>query len=649
MPNETPSSPDAVTPTPAANEPDPAPAAPLPDAQPPAAPDPQRRQGRQGARRGDKRGAPVDTTACAAELKARFPALFDGPPKPLKLRIQADIQERAPGVFTRAALSAFLHRHTTGTGYLIALTQQGKRLDLDGQPAGEVAAEHREAAAQEVERRRARRQEREAQMRQAGAGPRTAAREARPARAPERRPTTTPASADEAARRERAQLLRAFESSPLAKSNFCALKGITPQALDAQLALARAEAAARMATHPPAEAQARPDHPDRPDRPDRPRSQGQAAAQPPAKVRGPEPRQDSRPIRRHPHAEAAPPAAVVQAQGLRRLVRTLVERSGSSPTEAERVAHHLVDADLSGHDTQGVAMLPRYLENLRTGGLVANREIVVVNDHGALVTLDGQAGYGQVIGAQAMVLGIERARVHGVAVLGLTNSHHLGRIGAYAEQCLDAGLVSIHFVNVVTQPLVAPFGGSDARLATNPMCVGIPMGAGDAPLLLDFATSRLAMGKLRHAQRQGRPSRDPAVMLQEPRGALLPFGAHKGYGLAVACELLAGALTGGLTLHEKPGGGAILNNMLSILVDPERLGSAAHLAAQARAFAAWVKASPPSRESGVMLPGEPEQQSRRRREAEGIALDAATWAELLAAGSALGLEEAALRELAQVG
>jgi uncharacterized oxidoreductase len=380
------------------------------------------------------------------------------------------------------------------------------------------------------------------------------------------------------------------------------------------------------------------------------------------KAQGAEPGQDSRPIARHPHAEAAPPARVVQAQALRRLVQALVERSGSSPIEAERVAHHLVDADLSGHDTHGVAMLPRYLENLRTGGLVANRELVVVHDHGALVTLDGQAGYGQVIGAQAMALGIERARVHGVAVLGLANSHHLGRIGAYAEQCLDAGLVSIHFVNVVTQPLVAPFGGSDARLATNPMCVGLPMGPALEPLLLDFATSRIAMGKVHEAQRQGRPlppgaaidaegrpSRDPGVMLQEPRGALLPLGAHKGYGLAVACELLAGALTGGLTLHQPRAAGAIINNMLSILVDPERLGTAAHLAAQAHAFADWVKASPPTRESGVMLPGEPEAASRRRRRAEGIALDAATWAGLLAAGSVLGIEDAALLALAEGG
>lgn len=148
--------------------------------------------------------------ACAAELKARFPALFAGPAKPVKLRIQADIQARAPGVFTRATLSAFLRRHTGSTSYLIALTQAPQRLDLDGQPAGEISTEHRQAAADELARRRALRETRR--------------------------------QADEAARRDRALLLRAFETTTLTRENFCALKGIAPDALDAVLAQARQEA-----------------------------------------------------------------------------------------------------------------------------------------------------------------------------------------------------------------------------------------------------------------------------------------------------------------------------------------------------------------------------------------------------------------------
>jgi hypothetical protein len=140
----------------------------------------------------------------------------------------------------------------------------------------------------------------------------------------------------------------------------------------------------------------------------------------------------------------------VQAEALRRFVQTVVEAGGSTPTEARSVAHNLVEANLTGHDSHGVGMLPRYVDNLLAGGLQANQTLRVVVDNGSLLTLDGNAGYGQVMGEQAMALGIARARQHGVAVLGLANAHHIGRIGAWAEQCLDAGLVSIHFVNVIS-------------------------------------------------------------------------------------------------------------------------------------------------------------------------------------------------------
>jgi len=162
--------------------------------------------------------ATLDPVACAAQLKLRFPALFSGAPKPIKLRIQADIQERAPGVFTRQALSAFLRRHTGSTSYLIALTRSSQRYDLDGQAAGELSEEHRQAAAQELARRRQLRQEREE-------------REA-------------------SERRARAGLLRDFERTTLTPANFCALKGVPLEQLDALLELARQEAAAWAQQHP---------------------------------------------------------------------------------------------------------------------------------------------------------------------------------------------------------------------------------------------------------------------------------------------------------------------------------------------------------------------------------------------------------------
>ncbi|MDZ7812169.1 MAG: ProQ/FINO family protein [Ideonella sp.] len=155
---------------------------------------------------------------CAQELKQRFPALFAGSPKPLKLKIQADIQERAPGVFSKAALSAFFRRFTGSTSYLIALTRARQRFDLDGQPAGELAQEHRDAAEQELARRRNVTQERRA--------------------------------AEEEQRQQRQRLLRDFERTTLTLANFCALKGLTPEALEETLAQARVEAVEMAAARP---------------------------------------------------------------------------------------------------------------------------------------------------------------------------------------------------------------------------------------------------------------------------------------------------------------------------------------------------------------------------------------------------------------
>ncbi len=357
-------------------------------------------------------------------------------------------------------------------------------------------------------------------------------------------------------------------------------------------------------------------------------------------------------------------SVTVGAAPLRAVVRAIIERTGSSEREAELVAVQLVEANLTGHDSHGVGMLPRYVEIHAEGGLRVNQHVRVVQDSGALLMLDGNAGYGQVLGVEAMALGIERVAQHGVAVVGLANSHHIGRIGHWAEQCLAAGYVSVHFVNVISEPVVAPFGGRDARFVTNPFCVGIPMANGE-PIVLDFATSRIAMGKVRVAynkgeqvkpdtllDERGEPTTDPGVMFAgigfaDPHGALLTFGEYKGFGMAVVCEILGGALAGGVTMQGRPSSSAIINNMLSFIVDPKRLGTAERLAAEAMAFADWVRASPPLQGTDrVRLPGEPEREYRQRRGAEGIPIDATTWTQILDAAASLGLERAAIEKLA---
>ena len=351
---------------------------------------------------------------------------------------------------------------------------------------------------------------------------------------------------------------------------------------------------------------------------------------------------------------------IIRAEPLSALAHRIVGAGGSGAREAALVAHNLVEANLTGHDSHGVGMLPRYVEALQEGGLRPNEQLAVTLDSGALLTLDGRQGYGQVIGHEAIELGAARAKQHGVCVIGLAHAHHLGRIGHWAEQCSGHGLVSIHFVNVIARPIVAPFGGRDARFGTNPFCVGIPR-AGAAPIVLDFATSKIAQGKTRVAHNRGlpieagtliddrgEPTTDPRFTVIAPYGALRTFGEHKGSGLALVCELLGGALAGGSTCHAPAGAERrVLNSMFSILVDPGRLGTAANLAHEMAAFVDWYAASPPAEGvSHVALPGEPEREHRRRREAEGIAVDAVTWQEIITAGEKLGVAAGELERLA---
>jgi uncharacterized oxidoreductase len=342
---------------------------------------------------------------------------------------------------------------------------------------------------------------------------------------------------------------------------------------------------------------------------------------------------------------------IIHSDSLKAVVRAIVSAGGSSAREADLVAAQLVEANLAGHDSHGVGMLPRYVEALLEGSLKVNQHLKMVSCVGSMLTVDGNAGFGQVMGREAMERGIALAAEHGVAVVGLSNSHHLGRIGHWAEQCVAAGYISMHYVNVISEPVVAPFGGRDARFVTNPFCVGVPL-PGMQPVVLDFATSRIAMGKVRVAMNKGEqvkpgtlldshgdPTTDPRTLYANPHGAILPFGEHKGYGLAVVCEILGGALAGGITLHRKPTNRAIINNMLSIIIDPQRLGTAHNLATEGPAFLDWVKQSPV--QSGVdriKTPGEPETEFRQERGANGIPIDTTTWSQIVDCGAALGLK-----------
>lgn len=347
-------------------------------------------------------------------------------------------------------------------------------------------------------------------------------------------------------------------------------------------------------------------------------------------------------------------ARTLQAEELRAQVAAVLRAAGSSGQESRTVAANLVLANLSGHDSHGVGMLPRYVDAVLEGGLKPNAEAAVTLDSGSLLALDGQRGYGQVVGEQAMALAMARARETGSCIMALANAHHLGRIGHFAEMAVAQGLVAVHFVNVLSRPVVAPWGGGDGRFGTNPFCVGVPL-QGQQPFVLDFATSRVAQGKMRVAHNegrtaepgyliddQGRPTTDPGVVVVPQAsglfGALLPFGEHKGYGMAIACELLGGALTGSGTWHRQPDAArAVVNGMLTILIEPGKLGTHAVFEQEALAFVQWLKQSPAAPGfDGVRIAGEPERQARVQRERDGIALDEQTWAEIRACAAKVG-------------
>ena len=273
-----------------------------------------------------------------------------------------------------------------------------------------------------------------------------------------------------------------------------------------------------------------------------------------------------------------------------------------------------------------------------------------------MLMFDGGRGYGRAVAGEAMDAALERCRDTGVVAMTLANAHHIGRVGAYGEIASGNGLVSLHFVNVSDhRATVAPFRGTDARFVTNPVCIALPGTDRHPPLLLDMATSAVAMGKIRVAKNQGKqvpegqlidangkPTRDPNVMYTEPHGALLPFGGHKGYALAVVTELLATALTGGPSIQ--PGNqrmGGVINNMFTIVVDPARLAGVDWLRREVDGFVDYVKASPPADPAApVLVPGDPERIAREERSRTGIDVDPTTWEELLDAGEKVGLSRA---------
>jgi uncharacterized oxidoreductase len=346
----------------------------------------------------------------------------------------------------------------------------------------------------------------------------------------------------------------------------------------------------------------------------------------------------------------------LQHDRLRRLITAIFQAAGCQRAEAERIAIHLVEASLVGHDSHGVIRVAPYVQWLKAGKVLADRSLQVVFENEAIAVVDGQSGFGQTIGEQAVKLGLDKCKRHGVAVIALRNSGHLGRIGDWPLMAAQAGVLSLHFVNTTGAGiLVAPYGGIQRRLSANPIAAGIPI-AGAAPILLDISACTLAEGKIRVAlnkgvsvpenciiDAQGRPTTDPKVFYADPPGAILPIAGHKGYGLALLCEVLAGALTGG-GCSNPHNADRVLNGMLSIYLDSRFFQTDRSFAAEIERFIAWVKSSAKtSPDVAILVPGEIEERTKAQRLRDGIEIDETTWSQIVETAKAVGLSDEQMR------
>jgi hydroxycarboxylate dehydrogenase B len=338
---------------------------------------------------------------------------------------------------------------------------------------------------------------------------------------------------------------------------------------------------------------------------------------------------------------------IVNAKKLIDFVAAIMRGAGCNAGEAATIARRLVDSNLVGHDSHGVLRVAKYLEWVRDGTLKPNTSPSIVFENDAIAIIDGHRGFGQVIGEFAARIGIDKAGKQGIAMVGLTNCGHLGRVGDWADMAAEAGQVSLHFLNTSGALRAAPYGGSDRRLSTNPIAIGVPV-AGRDPVVLDVTTSTVAEGKLMVAvnkgekvpegwiiDKNGKPTTEPKDFYAG--GALLTVGGHKGSGLSIVTDLLAGAVSTGRS--SDPDDSILRNNMLSIYIAPEIYDPDGNVAREARRFVDFVTASRPAKPGEpVLAPGDVERRNRAARLVSGVSLDDKTYADLLAAAGSVGID-----------
>jgi LDH2 family malate/lactate/ureidoglycolate dehydrogenase len=337
----------------------------------------------------------------------------------------------------------------------------------------------------------------------------------------------------------------------------------------------------------------------------------------------------------------------IQAEKLRVLGRALLVANGVPENEAATVARHVVNANLAGHDSHGMIMLPNYIERVKAGHIVPGAPFTIVQESPTTTVVDGNWGFGYVINEQAMALTIEKAQASNIAATTVFRQGHVGRLASYPLMAAKAGMIGMAWADSGRSPKgVAPFGGREARLGTNPWAIAVPSDL-DGPFCMDFATSAVAMGKIKLAEARGQEiplgwvvdkdgdlTTDPAKI---KGGALMPLGGTEGYkgtALAAMGEIFCGILTG-LGFGVEPSG-RHNDGCFLIAIKVEAFRPLLTFRKDVAEFAHYLKDTPPAKGSqGVLYPGEVEHRAEQARGSQGIEIEDATWkklGELAAAG-----------------
>src|SRR6266536_76210 len=343
---------------------------------------------------------------------------------------------------------------------------------------------------------------------------------------------------------------------------------------------------------------------------------------------------------------------IVQADRLIGIGAALLRAAGASDEEANAVAVGCVNANLAGHDSHGVIAIPTYIDRIKVGHIVPGAKWTIVQESPTTTVIDGHWGFGFHINAKAMALTIEKAKTANVAACTVFRQSHVGRLAAYPLMAIREGMIGLATADSGRSPkIVAPYGGREARLGTNPISIAVPSDL-DAPFYLDMATSAVAAGKIALAvsrnkdipqgwivDADGRHTTDPKQYRKG--GALLPLGGSEGYkgsGLAAMVEVLCGLLTG-LGFGVEPTGRHNDGCFMAVF-KVEAFRPLGEFKKEVGEFIRYLKETPPAEgSSGVLYPGEIEHRREQDRRANGIEVEDATWYKLRALADGYGLTD----------